>query len=349
MSYSRSYSTVIGGTVSGSVSYPASQNGGSTSVTLQWQEPVDVTIYVDTDPFDDSVTSVKRHVDVLTGTVVATEAAQLAQKVHSAREISRTVTDGFFTLIASDITQQMAVVKSKIDSLLLALADLSQGIARIHSQMGLDYGRITERYSRVFEDLDKETQSRVSALDEALFRTRLAASSQADRPRGRQSSVVPTIFGGENSQSQAAVGAAGIRARMSHLLASASQFLGSDRKLTRAFREILTEDAGPGSPLVSVTVLYLKAEVPGGKTVEKVFSPEEEDSPLRQPAVQDYLMWHFNEESLPWSDLAKNPQVESHMNALVDGLESGDASHAARVRKMILALWAASKPAVLPC
>jgi hypothetical protein len=62
MSYTRRYHEVVTKTVS--VSYPASQNGGSTSVTVS--VPVDVNIHVDTLPFDSSINSCNNTVNTLT-------------------------------------------------------------------------------------------------------------------------------------------------------------------------------------------------------------------------------------------------------------------------------------------
>ena len=55
MSYSRNYSTTIAVHYSGSVSYPASEHGGSVSYSGTAYETVNVEVRVDTDPFDASV------------------------------------------------------------------------------------------------------------------------------------------------------------------------------------------------------------------------------------------------------------------------------------------------------
>jgi hypothetical protein len=349
MSYSRSYSATISGTVSKSVSYPASQKGGSTDVSLDWQEDVEVTIFVDTSPFDDSVATIKQHVGALTGAMVATQSVHVAQKIKAARAISDSVTKGFFTVIGSNISQQMAEAKSKIDSLLLSLADLKQSLLKIHQQMGHDYARISERYGRIFEDLDKETQNRIGALDAALFRTRESLAQPAERTRGKGGSVVPTIVGGENSQSQSAMVTGSIRARMNRLLGSAAAFLGAERQLAHGFQEILADEVDQGSPQQFLPVLYMEAEGVGGMTTASLLASDFERNPLLQLEVRSKLVRHFMEGSLPWSSSGRHPQVERHLSSLVDGLQSGDAVHAARVRAAILKCWSASKPSILPC
>ncbi|MBQ3868173.1 MAG: hypothetical protein II789_06485 [Clostridia bacterium] len=54
-------------------------------------EDVQVNILVDTDPFDDSVKGCNHHVDALTGSVVATEAAQVKSIREKGRQIGDTV------------------------------------------------------------------------------------------------------------------------------------------------------------------------------------------------------------------------------------------------------------------
>ena len=102
MSYSRKYSETI--TVRGSktvtVSYPKSESGGSKSVTVDYIEnvPVDVNIHVDTDPFDSSVSNCNTNVNLLTGAVVATEAAQLISIDKNSKKVASTIVSGFFVI-----------------------------------------------------------------------------------------------------------------------------------------------------------------------------------------------------------------------------------------------------------
>jgi hypothetical protein len=348
MSYARHYSTYISGTVSGRVSYPRSDSGGSVSVTLEWQEPIEVMIQVDTNPFDHSVNSLKHHVDALSGAVVAAETVYVIEKTHSANAISKSVTDGFFTLIRSDITQQMAALKSKIDSLVMKLTDMKHGLVKIHQQMGLDYTRITERYSKVFEDLDQETRNRVSALDQDLIAARREMSLQLARPIDKGTSAIPTIFGGENSNAQTAMVAAGIRARMNQLLINSQAYLAGERTLARNFAATLWDDLPAQGNAVSLPVLYLSADDPEGHAMEEVFTGASDLSPLGDEGLQALFLRRFKEDSLAWSPMGNHPQIDRYLNALVGSIESGDATHDARVRETLLKFWSKGKPAILP-
>jgi hypothetical protein len=101
MSYSEEYGRTISGSEYYSRSYPASENGGTIDGYVNWSEDVNITIHVDTSSFDQSVSMIKYHIDGLTGAVVATEAAQIEERVRSADAIGQSVTTGFFRLIGS--------------------------------------------------------------------------------------------------------------------------------------------------------------------------------------------------------------------------------------------------------
>ena len=79
MSYSRTYRETITVPYSGSLNlnFPPSENGGSETVYYSGtvDEDVYVNIDVDTNPFDNSVAHCNSSVNLLTGAVVATEAA----------------------------------------------------------------------------------------------------------------------------------------------------------------------------------------------------------------------------------------------------------------------------------
>ena len=337
MSYVRYKTAIIAGTANGSVSYPASEHGGTKSVSLDWQESVEVVIQVDTDRFDDNVAHLRHSVDLLSGAIVATESIYVIEKTRSANAISKSVTDGFFKLIRSDITQQMA-----------ALNDMKHGLVKIHQQMGLDYTRITERYSKVFEDLDQETKNRVSALDQDLISARREMSQQLARPIDKGTSAIPTIFGGENSQAQTAMVAAGIRSRMNQLLINSQAYLAGERTLARNFASTLWEDLPAEGNLVSLPVLYLSADDPEGHAMEEIFTGASDLSPLGDEGLQAMFLRRFNEGSLVWSPMGSDPQIDRYLNALVGSIDTGDATHDSRVRETLLKFWSKGKPAILP-
>ena len=139
MSYTRNYRERIAVNYSGSVSYryPASQNGGSGTAHYSGTEyeEVDVNINVDTNPFDNSVENCNRNVNLLTGAVVATEAAQIVSIDKNSKKVASTIISGFFGYIRSEISQQIAELSQNIDAQLMHLKELSQSCLAKKKQM----------------------------------------------------------------------------------------------------------------------------------------------------------------------------------------------------------------------
>ena len=170
MSYTRHFSKTITVHYSGSVSYPASQSGGTKSYSGSTKETIHFNVTVDTDPFDESGEHQKDGVDLLTGSVAATEAAQVSSIRENSARIGQTIISGFFKTVKSDISQQITELRTRTDALLVQLNELAKRCNDKRRQMGVDYQRISSRYSKIFDDLNKELDNRIHSIDEPVFR-----------------------------------------------------------------------------------------------------------------------------------------------------------------------------------
>ena len=161
MSYSRHYTF----SVSGSVRYPASENGGSVS----YHDSVHVTLYVDTSPFDRSVRSCGRAVNTLTASVANAAVEMCNTRKETASLISKSIIRGFFGMIHSEISQQKAMLASKIPVLLQDLKSRAELCLGKKDQMRRDFERITTRYFDIFRELDENMIAALRQLDQPLF------------------------------------------------------------------------------------------------------------------------------------------------------------------------------------
>ena len=173
MSYSQSYSETIYKVVSRTVSYdyPPSENGGSDSVYVEIEAeiPVDVNIYVDTDPFDSSVEDCGNNVNLLTAAVVATESAEIISKEINSKKVADTIIGGFFNYIRIEISQQIAVLSQNVDAQTMYLKEMMLTCISKKSQMESDFNRIASRYVKIFKDLNNELSNRIFELDKPAF------------------------------------------------------------------------------------------------------------------------------------------------------------------------------------
>lgn len=351
MSYQRNYNATLSGTVSGTYTYPASESGGAGSMSLNWSEDVSIDILVDTSSFDYGIASLKHHVDGLTGAVVTTETLHIEEKAQSASDIGESVTKGFFNLIRSEISQQVVGLKSRVDSLILKLNDMRLASQLVKQAMEQDYGRITDRYSSIFEELDRELAARIATLDDAAYAFRREASSQGSRSLDTTLSTVPTVFGREVSQAQTALLAGIMHARMNSLLQLAVAYLVSERQTSRSFSRILSDWAVDDSTTHSVPVAYVEAGDPAPRSVSEVIVPSAQELPFNNDRVKNTIIGEFQSQKRSWKPMGseERAQIERFLVPLIDAVHTSSAEHDDRVRQLILRLWGAHKPETLKC
>ena len=347
MSYSEHYSETISGTEYVEVYHPASETSSSETVSVHWSEDVNIVITVDTSSFDNSVSTIKHHIDGLAGAVIATEAGQIEEKARGANAIGQAVTNGFFRLIGSEITQQMAALKSRVDSLFLKLNDMRIASQRIQQNMQRDYHRITDRYSSIFEELDREMATRIASLDEAAYALSRQVSSEDRRGFDSTLSTVPTVFAAENSRAQTVLSAGTLRSRMNELLQCAMAYLASEKRTSNAMSTMLVTGGQDDSATSSLPVAYLaSSDMPA----EAIVLPPAPGPLADDPDMNRRILAQFRERSLSWRPLADDnrAQIERFLFPLVDAIHTPSQGQDARVRQIVLQLWNAHTPEVLP-
>jgi len=120
---------------------------------------------VDTNPMADSIEGVSRHVNGTTAAVVAMQTAVVIAKQNSANNICNNVNLGFYSLIRSQISQKIATHKSKADAKIMELQQQSISLASIKSRMEKDYNMHANRYTKLFNSLNKALKGRIFELD----------------------------------------------------------------------------------------------------------------------------------------------------------------------------------------
>jgi hypothetical protein len=245
MSYKRSYheTITVKGSESKTVSYPKSESGGRMTVTVHYTEhvPVNIDINVDTRPFDRSISSANRQVNILTGSVVATEAAHIAAKIKSAEDIATTMVDGFFGLIKSEINQQLTEIKPRVEALIIELLQHQQTCALKKKQLEGDFSRISERYAKIFFDLDKELRNRILLLNQSAVGVHATLTTRVHRSFTDISSSIATIYNKEGSSLQSMLFATGLKNRALSLINSSKNYLFSERNLSSQLHQILSQ------------------------------------------------------------------------------------------------------------
>lgn len=301
MSYTRTARETIYGTVTGRVNYPASENGGTEQVTLSWEEDIAIEVTVEDGPFQRSVDSVKNHVDILTTSVVATEAAQLASKKESSDRIADAVVKGFFGLIKGEISQQMVQLATYLPPKLLELDKLAGSCATLRQQMEQDFSRISERYNRLFTDLDNELNLRIKSLDRMAFSLHGKGFVAVVDNAKAVNVTTPMVAGQEAQTVQAQLLIHTIRQRVLAMIQNAEDRIAAGDKLKEGLNSIV--EASPVDkqyPVIVPVIIIEQSDLNEGEK-KKLFLPQDphlqkvlsqkESSIFMHPAIKSKGAW----------------------------------------------------------
>ncbi|MDY0342655.1 MAG: hypothetical protein RBR28_03725 [Lentimicrobium sp.] len=337
MSYTRSYREII--TVSGSktvsVSYPASQNGGTTSATVHYTEevPVNVNIDVDTVPFDDSVAHCNNNVNLLTGAVVATEAAQLVSIDQNSKKVGETIITGFFDYIRSEISQQIAELVQSIDAHLMHLKSLSDECLSKKKQMESDFLRISGRYVKIFDDLNHELSNRVYELDRPAFVFKKELDHQGNRTSENDLVSIVGIFGKESGELQSKICASIAKKRAFDTINKAKTFLWQQKKLSSTVQKCMLNESIETTQFAPVCFFETKA----GDKIGKVLFTSSFITTLQDVSIRNGLIKQFSEKRNTWNIIPNeyHDKLRIYFNSELNKSYSKGDQHSVRVKEMI--------------
>lgn len=300
MGYRRSFTKRIAVHYSGSVSYPASQSGGSVSYSGTAYEDVTVNVNVATEPFDNSVVRCNTHVGTLTGAVVATEAAQVASIRENARKVGQTIIDGFFKTVRSEISQQISELTSRINATLLHLHELGKRCVDKQRQMESDYNRISSRYLKIFDELNSELKNRIYELDRPTFVFRAESDQSAARfVEGREVSST-LVSGREESALQARIAASRSKKQAQDTIGEINRFLQRQKQLDRLLHHCILDEDRASS--VYVPVCWVETTSERDVIDRRLYQPEGVPA-IPQPTFEELLA------AEEWSEIPRE-QVE---------------------------------------
>ncbi len=331
MSYTQKFSKTIYVHYSGTVSYPASQSGGTVSYSGSKAETVHVNINVNTDPFDRSVGNCNGNVKLLTGAVVATESAQIASIRENSRRVGQTIVNGFFKTISSEISQQIMELTTRLDALLLHLRSLGQRCVEKQEQMERDYQRLASRYSKTFDDLNKELENRIYELDRPTFNFKQQSDAQALRSTSDDLVGAVTVSGAESAAVQARISASRAKNQANKTICQADKYLICQKNLEQTINKSAQSQAYEGTYYMPVAYMLTESEQ---RHIDKqLHHPSKLPIKSRRNLI-DRL------EGQNWRNMDEesNAAIRQYFNSEVREQLTGNDSHTNRVRENIFKL-----------
>ena len=301
MSYSKTYngSVAYSGSVSYTYSYPASEHGGSGSGTAHYsgQVPVSVNLYVDTDPFDSSVADCSHSVRTLNGAVVAMNSSQVASIAKSANEVSSHIISGFFNMIGSELSQNMVALAAKFKAVFELLTTKSSTLEKQQVVMQDDYSRISDRYNKVFQNLDEELEKRVVALDKNVFE--ISKRVQGEQLHSEASKKVTKFLIGVNEDEivQQQLIIANAKARVLQAMDGLAQNVVQENAYSNKVNSIVTEKNCNSGEENYIPVIYTESSSLNSDMVDYncVSNPKSSDSIQKiNETVKSYFVSNYS-------------------------------------------------------
>jgi len=331
MSY-RAVNDIQSVTISYSGSRSCGKCGNSVSYSGSASETVHIVIDVYDDPFNDSVAHCNKNVNLLTGAVVATETAQVASINKNSKKVADTIVDGFFSLIRSEISQQIAELSKDIDADLMYLRGMAKKCIEKQKQMETDYNRITSRYLKIFEDLNKELENRIFELNKPAFVFKNNSDNHANRTTENDLVSTVTVFGLEGGELQAKISASIAKKRTLNAINQANIFLWKQKKLQSMINQSMLNES------ISATkyspVCFLETNNEKSRTERNVYQAN------FLPEINSNV-WIDKFKNQNWTMAAKESKdhIQRYFNSEVSNAYNSNNKHDNRVKEMIVKIF----------
>jgi len=345
MSYSKHYRRSVSYSGSVSFSYPASQNGGSGSASYSGEVPVDIYINVDTDPFDNSVGRFSNTTDVLTGSVVAMNAAQCKTISEASNKISDKITGGFFGVVKSELSQQIEILRNDINAGLGKLLDQGKAVDGKKTAMEGDYNRISSRYIRLFEDLDNECHKRIVALDKSSFDLSEKVQGKLLSEPACNTAAINLLGLGEIFSKKTLIFVSLMNKKTLDVLTTMCDYITQEVKINSQVDALLFGEEISGNVSLDIPVIWSESDVTGGAvgtTNHDCFIPEYINQQGSQTITEKINMFCLDSSRADWEAIeeAEKESLNKEFNVLAEKhYANAEKNEEQRVYKTMLSLW----------
>lgn len=303
---------------------------------------VNVDLYVDDAPFNESARDCRNSVTELTGSVAAMNVAQVATIKKSGEKISQTIVGGFYNMVKSEISQQLAEMYSKFEALLARINSISKLVAVQKETMERDYSRISRQYLELFDGLDEALNRRIRSLDAPAFEAN-AAGKNALAQRFIKSGVAGTLISAEeNPAYQIQLEISSLRRRIQEAIAGISTILDQEREYENYMQAIVHGEPAEQKNFTYVPVMGVTADrFDTQETYTEAKIPSDIPFNLRQ-IMSKRVLEEIDKEEMPLSSEEKEKMdfyFQSETEKWMDGTEEANRNKNNRVAEMINRLW----------
>lgn len=336
MSYTQSFTKTIKVHYSGYVDYPASETGGTKHYSGDVYEDIDVDIYVDTDPFDRGVDKCNDSVNVLTSGIAAAEAAEIVSIRENSLKVGNTIIEGFFNNVRFEISSKVMELTKRIDALLMDIKEKSDRLLALKSQMELDYNRTAERYGNIFNELNKELENRVFALDRPVFDVSRSINATESRHFETDMINIVALAGKENAILDAQLSAVITKQHARKALNEANTFLSKKHATESTIKRCSIDDDTDKVYYMPVCVLRANNE-------HNVFDSSLYNSDLAPISAEKIISQSESIENWDAADADAKETIARYFNGQLNEVYASSDEHTNRVKLMMSTLFTNNK------
>lgn len=288
---------------------------------------------VDTTPMAAELKSVSNQVKGTTAAVVSMKTAVVEAEFQNANKVCANVNRGFLTLMRSQISQKIANKQSRVEALIMRLGQQKRQLLGIKTNMEREYGRIAERYLKIFTSINKELESRIVQIDQPVFELVNKHMMTSSNRMNALSGWVSTSQAEGITQSQQIL-VSNMKHNAQVALEQSTGFLaqiGEQRVLTNKI--LISNPKGNESKMCQIPVLIFETLNDSGISRTEVRSPEA----LSKNDADQINNVIRSTEGLPWSADEHSPMVAEEFYSLVDSSRSSE-----RVKDMMKKMFSSS-------
>ena len=343
MSYSRNYSASVPYSGTARYTYPASQSSGSGTVSYSGSVPVNITINVDTRPFDGSVHNFNSSVNVLSGSVVALQAAHCAAITKAANDVSDSIINGFFGTINLELTQQLQALDSAIKASFGLLVQQDKAVGDKKNVMESDYNRISSRYINLFSDLDSECYKRIYALDRQSFTLSEKVQKELLSETGSSTAALNLLGIEEITSSRILVLISSLNRKALEVLRTLQGYITQESRMNTLVNSLLSSEEVSENTPYYVPVLWIESDVlekDGLK--QESFTPDYIQAGDSQSMAEKTDSFCSQTEESSWLSLEADEKeiLNREYNSLSESFFTNlDDETEQRIYKTMLSLW----------
>lgn len=294
---------------------------------------------VDTTPMAAEIERVSRNVNGTTAAVVTMQSAVIAAEKNSAEKVCSNVNRGFFTMIRSQISQKIANKQSRVEALLMHLAQQKRQLLGVKSNMEREYARIAARYLKIFTSINKELEQRIRQIDQPVFELVNKHMATSSNRMNALSGWITTSQSESVTRSQQIL-VSKMKCNAQAALEQSTDFLSQiseQRVLTD--QVLISNHDGNDTKAYQIPVIICEFSNDGsGYSRTKYSLPDY----LFETTSTQIINSIRDKEDLPWKEQCEEPRIHEEFSRLLDASNAS-----ARVKTMMKKMYSSSSHKIL--